>query len=136
MFRGKLGHIFRSFGRYYSRSKTRTAYGKGRRLGTSQTRYRRLAETQGRKFMMPTPDDDKFNPDDLAEMSALFSGLIRDADQGYIMEFVISKADAREITDVWDAACAGEQLAIHMCFNEFGKIMRELKRALKRDDDD
>lgn len=86
--------------------------------------------------MMPTPDDDKFNPDDLAEMSALFSGLIRDADQGYIMEFVISKADAREITDVWDAACAGEQLAIHMCFNEFGKIMRELKRALKRDDDD
>ena len=86
-------------------------------------------------IMTPTPDDDKFRPEDLAEMSARFSGLIRDADQGYVMEFVISRADAREITQIWDAACAGDQLAIHMSFNEFGKIMRELKRALKRDDD-
>lgn len=82
-----------------------------------------------------TPDDEFFSPEDLAELSAVFSGIIRDADQGYVMEFVISKADAKEVTELWDAACAGDNLALSMCFAEFGKIIRELKRALRKDED-
>lgn len=134
MLRGRLGHVLRSFGRYYSRSKARAAYGKGRRLGTCKVGYKRLAETQGKKLVTPTPDDDRFRPEDLQEMAQRFSGIIRDADQGYIMEFVISKADAKEIVAVYDAAMHGDQLSMAMCWNEYAKIMRELKRALRRDD--
>lgn len=85
--------------------------------------------------MTPTPDDDRFSPDDLQEMAQRFSGIIRDADQGYVMEFVISKADAKEIVSIHEAACAGDKLAMAICWNEYEKIMRELRRALGKDDD-
>lgn len=85
--------------------------------------------------MTPTPDDDRFRPEDLQEMAQRFSGIIRDADQGYVMEFVISKADAKEIVAMYEAATSGDKLAMAICWNEYAKIMRELNRALKRDDD-
>ena len=47
---------------------------------------------------MNTTGDEPFDPDDLAEMSARFSGIIKDSDEGYVMEFIISKADAKEMS--------------------------------------
>jgi len=136
MFRRRLGHILRRAGRNNRRSKARVAYGAGRRLGASKVEYRRIKETQGRKMIRDNDDDDSFiSPEDLAEMSARFSGIIRDADAGYIMEFVISRGDAKEVVALWDAAIRGDELATALCLAEYGKIMRELKRALKRDDD-
>lgn len=133
MFPSRFGHIFRSFGRYYSRSKARAAYGKGRRLGTSKVKYRSLKETQ-RKKLVNTTGDEPFDPDDLAEMSARFSGIIKDSDEGYVMEFIISKADAKEMSICWAAARRGDKLSIAMCLSEFGKIVSELEQALRRDD--
>lgn len=130
MFQGRFGHIFRNFGRYYSRSKARSAFGKGRRLGTSKVKYRCLKETPKRK-LVNTTGDEPFDPDDLAEMSARFSGIIRDADEGYIMEFIISRADAKELVQVWGAAIGGDKLALAMCLGEFGKIVTELEQALR-----
>lgn len=135
MFQGGFGHIFRNFGRYHSRSKARIAFGKGRRLRTSKVKYHCIAKTQGKKPVMSTSDNGDFDPDDLAELSAVFSGIIRDADQGYVMEFLISRADAKEIIAVWNAARKGDQLSLALCLHEFGKIVTELERAVKRDDD-
>jgi hypothetical protein len=133
MFQGRFGHIFRNFGRYYSRSKARATLGKGRRLRTSKVRYRCLEGTQERK-LVNTTGDEPFDPDDLAEMSARFSGIIRDADEGYIMEFIISRADAKELVEVWGAAIGGDKLALAMCLGEFGKIVTELEQALRNGD--
>lgn len=133
MFDNRFGHIFRSFGRYHSRSKARAAYGKGRRLSTSKVKYRSLKETQGKK-LVNTTGDDPFDPDDLAEMSARFSGIIKDSDEGYVMEFIINKADAKEMAACWAAAKRGDKLSIAICLSEFGKIVSELEQALKRED--
>jgi len=134
MFRGRFGHVFRNFGRYYSRGKARTALGKGRRLGTSKVRYRCIKETPKEKEPMNATGDEQFDPNDLEEMSARFSGIIRDADEGYVMEFIISRADARELVQVWGAAVSGDKLALAMCFGEFGKIVTELEQALRNSD--
>ncbi len=81
------------------------------------------------------PDgDENFLPDDLQEMAERFSGIIRDADEGYVMEFIISRADSRELVSVWEAATKGDAVSAAICWNEYGKIMRELRRAIKRDD--
>jgi hypothetical protein len=135
MFGKRFGHILRNVGRYHSRSKRRATLGKGRRLRTSQIRYKSLTQTPRRKPVMSTPNNGDFDPDDLAELSAVFSGIIRDADQGYVMEFLISRADAKEIIAVWNAARKGDQLSLALCLHEFGKIVTELERAVKRDDD-
>lgn len=83
---------------------------------------------------MNTTGDEPFDPEDLAEMSARFSGIIRDADQGFVMEFIISRADAKELVGVWGAAVGGDKIALAMCFGEFGKIVTELEQALRDSD--
>ena len=83
---------------------------------------------------MNATGDEQFDPNDLEEMSARFSGIIRDADEGYVMEFIISRADARELVQVWGAAVSGDKLALAMCFGEFGKIVTELEQALRNSD--
>jgi hypothetical protein len=132
MLNSGFGHILRNVGRYHSRSKKRATLGKGRRLGSSKVRYRSLKETQRKKLVNSTGDD-PFDPDDLAEMSARFSGIIKDSDEGYVMEFIISKADAKEMSACWAAAKRGDKLSISLCLGEFGKIVAELEQALKRE---
>ena len=130
MFSSGFGRILGDIKRRYKRSKTQSSLGKNCGFGTSQVRYKRIKKTT-RKKQMNSTNDEPFDPDDLAEMAARFSGIIRDAGEGFTMEFVINRSDAKEIIQVWKAAIDGDKLALAMCFAEFGKIVTELEQALR-----
>ena len=78
-------------------------------------------------------DDNDFNPDDMSELEGIFANMISDNESGFVMEFIISKADAKEMSICWAAARRGDKLSIAMCLSEFGKIVSELEQALRRD---
>lgn len=132
MFRYRLGRIAKCLRLPYLRSKKKFATGTSSRFGTSEVRNYGIKKAE--KNHVNAHADDPFDPEDIAEMSALFSGIIKDADEGYVMEFIISKANAKEISETWAAAKLGDKYALAMCINEFGKIVEELERALKRED--
>jgi hypothetical protein len=78
-------------------------------------------------------DDDKFRPEDMAEMSDRLESIVRDSEQGYMMEFIISRQDAKELVKVWEMARDGDEVASLMCLMEYGKIMIQLGKALRDD---
>lgn len=85
---------------------------------------------------MPVMADEEqgFDPDDLHELNETFARVTRDADQGYTMEFSISRLQARELLGTWVRAQFGDPYALATCIQEYGKIMDELKNALDADD--
>lgn len=81
-------------------------------------------------------ESDNFDPDDMREMSELFAHIYGDSQQGYIMEFTISRLGARDLVKTWRRAKSGDQKAIAACFDEYNRIMGELEYALRYDDQD
>lgn len=84
--------------------------------------------------MTVATDESGFDPEDLEELNNLFARVTRDADQGYTMEFSISRLQARELLGMWIRAQFGDPMAMWNCLGEYGKIMDELKNALDNDD--
>jgi hypothetical protein len=81
-------------------------------------------------------ESDNFDPADMQEMSELFSHIYSDSQQGYIMEFTISRLAARDLVKTWRKAKSGDQNAIAICFDEYNRIMGELEYALRYDDEE
>jgi hypothetical protein len=78
--------------------------------------------------------DPNFNPDDINEMSSMFANIMSDSDQGYVMEFSISRLQAKDLMTMWTKACLGDPVSTAQCLVEYGKIMMELQYALKTDE--
>ncbi len=77
---------------------------------------------------------DDFDPMDMQELSIKFSRMMSDKDQGYMMEFSISRLQAKDMMIMWMKACLGDTSAQAQCFAEFGKIMLELEYAITNDE--
>lgn len=74
-----------------------------------------------------------FNPDDMTELEGIFAQMIADNEEGYVMEFIISKLAAKELLAMWGLAVMGEPTAIQHSLSEYGKIMNELQTHLEMD---
>ena len=81
-------------------------------------------------------DPNHFDPDDLSEMSSMFASIMSDSDQGYTMEFSISRLQAKDLMNMWTKACLGDNVSTAQCLIEYGKIMLELQYALTNDERD
>jgi hypothetical protein len=81
-------------------------------------------------------DPQSFDPDDLSEMSTMFARIMSDSDQGYTMEFSISRLQAKDLMNMWTKACLGDPVSTAQCLIEYGKIMLELQYALTNDERD
>lgn len=75
-----------------------------------------------------------FDPEDMEEMSMMFANIMHDSDQGYTMEFSISRLQARDLMTMWTKACLGDPKSTAQCLVEYGKIMLELQYALTNDE--
>ncbi len=71
-----------------------------------------------------------FDPDDMTELEGIFAQMIADNEEGYVMEFIISKLAAKELVAIWQNAMFGDPTSIQMCLVEYGKIMDELEAAI------
>jgi hypothetical protein len=80
------------------------------------------------------PDDFDFNPDDLAELEKRFEHVISDSENGYILELLISRANAKGLLKTWIEACLGDTVSMRAAMHEYGRIMQELKDAMVDDD--
>lgn len=74
-----------------------------------------------------------FDPDDMTELEGIFAQMIADNEEGYVMEFIISKLAAKELLAMWDNAMFGDPTSIQYCLLEYGKIMNELQTHLEMD---
>jgi hypothetical protein len=81
-------------------------------------------------------DPKDFDPSDMEEMSTMFAKIISDSDQGYVMEFSISRLQAKDLMSMWTKACLGDSISTAQCLIEYGKIMLELQYALTNDERD
>lgn len=77
-----------------------------------------------------------FDPDDMSELEGIFAQMVEDNEQGYVMEFVISKLAAKELVAIWDNAMFGDPSSVQLCLMEYGKIMQELADALSNSDEE
>jgi len=74
-----------------------------------------------------------FDPDDMNELQGIFAEMIADNEDGYIMEFAISKLAAKELVRLWKEASLGVKEAQQISWSEYTKIITELARALHED---
>lgn len=74
-----------------------------------------------------------FDPDDITELEGIFAQMISDNEDGFVMEFVISKLSAKELVSLWHECQLGNKSALRQCLIEYGKIMEELQIHLEMD---
>lgn len=74
--------------------------------------------------------DADFDPDDVTELSGIFAEMIADNEDGFIMEFGISKLAAKELIMLWKEASLGIKSAQVASWVEYSKIINELRKAL------
>jgi hypothetical protein len=74
-----------------------------------------------------------FDPDDMEELQGIFAEMIADNEDGYIMEFAISKLAAKELVRLWKEASMGVKQAQNISWTEYSKIIAELRKALEED---
>lgn len=74
-----------------------------------------------------------FDPDDITELSGIFAEMIADNEDGFIMEFGISRLAAKEVVDMWVKASKGNKSAQAASWLEYSKIVSQLAEALEED---
>ncbi|CAB4151128.1 hypothetical protein UFOVP582_2 [uncultured Caudovirales phage] len=77
--------------------------------------------------------NDDFDPDDISEIEDIFTQIISDNEDGFVMEFGISVLAAKELIDLWTKANNGSRMARIKSWNEYSKIIRELELAVYGD---
>lgn len=75
--------------------------------------------------------DSEFNQDDMTELEGIFTSMIADNENGFTMEFVVSRLSAKEIISLWEKAAQGDYRAQAASWNEYTKIVNELREALE-----
>lgn len=74
-----------------------------------------------------------FDPDDMNELQGIFAEMIADNEDGYVMEFAITKLAAKELVRLWKEASMGIKEAQQISWLEYSKIINELAQALQED---
>jgi hypothetical protein len=74
-----------------------------------------------------------FDPEDMSELSGIFAEMIADNEDGFIMEFGISRLAAKELVDLWKQASLGIKSAQVASWAEYTKIINQVKKALNED---
>ena len=74
--------------------------------------------------------NDGFDPDDMYELEGIFTEIVSDNEDGYVMEFIISVLAAKELSDLWELAQDGNAEAHYLCMEEYGKIISHLEEAI------
>jgi hypothetical protein len=75
-----------------------------------------------------------FDPDDMAEISASFAQISKDAFEGYSVEFHVTKLGAKDMVAEWNKAMLGDQDCLFKCMENYSYIVSEIIEALKLDD--
>ena len=78
--------------------------------------------------------DADFDPDDMSELSGIFAEMIADNEDGFVMEFGISRLNAKELIDEWYNAEQGDPEGMYYSWKEYTKIIKQLQAALGEDD--
>lgn len=78
--------------------------------------------------------NEDFDPNDIAELEHKFNSVVSDSEEGYAMELMFSRADAREMLATWVQAMLGDPYAMADCFRNYSLIMQEVKVALEMDE--
>lgn len=71
-----------------------------------------------------------FDPDDMYELEGIFTEIVSDNEDGFVMEFIISVLAAKELIDLWELAQDGNAEAHYLCMEEYGKIINHLEKAI------
>jgi hypothetical protein len=74
-----------------------------------------------------------FDPDDMSELEGIFAEMISDNEDGFLMEFGISRLAAKELVDLWYKSVSGDKEAQVASWAEYTKIIIQLKEALSGD---
>ena len=75
-----------------------------------------------------------FDPNDMAELEERFDHVVSDSENGYILELLISRINAKGLLKTWIQACLGDTVSMRAAMYEYGRIMQELKDAMADDD--
>ena len=75
-----------------------------------------------------------FDKDDISELEGIFTNIIKDDSDGFVVEFVISVLAARELVELYLQAQTGDEIAKEKSWHEYSKIIAELTQALNQHD--
>ncbi len=75
-----------------------------------------------------------FDKDDISELEGIFTNIIKDDSDGFVVEFVISVLAARELVELYLQAQTGDEIAKNKSWHEYSKIIAELTQALNLHD--
>lgn len=78
--------------------------------------------------------DENFNPADMEELNKKFDQIIRDTENGYIVEFHITRLAAREMAEEWLEAVLGVEESAKACMQNYGYIVTCIMDEMKKDD--
>ena len=76
-----------------------------------------------------------FQPEDINEMDGAFTSIIKDHNDGFVVEFAISVLAAKELVELYLEALQGNAKAQEKCWHEYAKIIAELTQALNNHDE-
>jgi hypothetical protein len=71
-----------------------------------------------------------FQPEDINEMDGAFTSIIKDNNDGFVVEFAISVLAAKELVELYLEALQGNAKAQEKCWHEYAKMIAELTQAL------
>jgi hypothetical protein len=75
-----------------------------------------------------------FNPDDIADLERIFARTVEDSENGYIVEFHISKLAAKEMVEEWIEGLMGNRAAIKSWMHNYSYIVESIMEQLQADD--
>ena len=78
--------------------------------------------------------DDNFDPYDMEELNKKFDQIIRDTENGYVIEFHMSRLAAREMVEEWVQAILGVPESTRRCMENYSYIVTCIMDELKKDD--
>ncbi len=80
--------------------------------------------------------ESEFNPPDMEYLSDRFEQIIRDTENGYCVEFHITRLAAREMINEWIKAITGDLDAYRKCMDNYGYIVTCIMDEVNKDDKD
>lgn len=73
-----------------------------------------------------------FDSKDINELEGIFTSIIKDDQNGFVIEFLISVLAAKELVELYLRAQRGDVIAKQKCWYEYSKIIAELTQALNK----
>lgn len=77
--------------------------------------------------------DENFNPSDMDELNKKFDQIIRDTENGYCVEFHLTRLAARDMVKEWMQALLGDKEAYKSCMDNYDYIMSCIMEELQKD---